>query len=53
MLKLAPVFLVLTVILGVYSVTAPGILPKVLLFSTAMLLFLSLLGKKNMSHSSK
>jgi hypothetical protein len=51
MLKLAPVFLVLTVILGVYSVSATGVMPKILLFSTIMLLFLSLLGKKNVSHS--
>jgi hypothetical protein len=49
MIKLAPVFLVLAVVLGIYSLSATSVLPKILLFSTSLLLFLSLLGKKRMA----
>jgi uncharacterized membrane protein YtjA (UPF0391 family) len=49
MLKLAPIFLIATIVLGVYSLSATAVLPKILLFSSSMLLFLSLLGKKRMA----
>ncbi|MBS1598510.1 MAG: hypothetical protein JST75_09820 [Bacteroidetes bacterium] len=45
MLKLAPLFLVIVVALGVYCLTATSVLPKIMLFTASMLLFLSLLGK--------
>jgi hypothetical protein len=47
MLKLAPVFLILSVVFAVYSLLAAAVLPKAILFCCVMLLFLSLLGKKN------
>jgi uncharacterized membrane protein YtjA (UPF0391 family) len=49
MLKLAPVFLILAVASGVYSLTANAVLPQVLFFTTSMLLFLSLLGKRRVA----
>jgi len=49
MLKLAPVFLILTVVLGVYNLSATAVFPKVLLFASVTMLFLSLLGKRKMA----
>jgi hypothetical protein len=49
MLKLAPVFFILAIVLGVYSLTATSVVPKVLLFTASMLLFISLLGKKRVA----
>jgi hypothetical protein len=49
MLKLAPVFFILAIVLGVYSLTATSVVPKVLLFTVSMLLFISLLGKKRIA----
>ncbi len=49
MLKLAPVFLISTIVLGVFSMTSISVLPKIFLFTSVMLLFLSLLGKKRMA----
>jgi hypothetical protein len=46
MLKLAPLFLILTVVLGIYTLSATAVMPKVFLFSSVMLLFISLLGRK-------
>jgi hypothetical protein len=49
MLKLAPVFLVLAIIFGIYSVSSVSVFPKVITFVSVVLLFLSLLGKKRMA----
>ena len=49
MLKLAPVFLISTIVLGVFSMTSISVLPKIFLFTSVMLLFLSLLGKKRIA----
>jgi len=46
MLKLAPLFLILTIVLAIYSVSATAVMPKIFLFSSAMVLFISLLGRK-------
>ncbi|HXB44002.1 MAG TPA: hypothetical protein VNV85_08090 [Puia sp.] len=46
MLKLAPLFFILAVVFGIYSLSATAVMPKVFLFSSVMVLFLSLLGKK-------
>jgi hypothetical protein len=50
MLKLAPIFLILTVILGVYSLSATAVLPKIFFFVSGMMLFLSLLGTPSKRH---
>jgi hypothetical protein len=49
MLKLAPVFLVLTIGFSVYTMTSAALLPKMLLFSSVVLLCISLLGKKRIA----
>jgi hypothetical protein len=49
MLKLAPLFLILAVVLGIYSLSATSVLPKIFFFLTTMVLFLSLLGRKRAS----
>ncbi len=46
MLKLAPLFLILAVVFGLYALSATAVMPKVLFFSSVVVLFLSLLGKK-------
>jgi len=46
MLKLAPVFLILSVVLGVLCLTATSVLLKIFFFLAVMVLFLSLLGTK-------
>jgi len=42
--------LILTIILGIYSLSATTVMPKVFLFSSVVLLFLSLLGKRKIAH---
>jgi len=49
MLKLAPVFLVLAIIFGIYSISSTAVFPKVITFISVVLLFLSLLSKKRMA----
>ena len=39
--------MILSVVFAVYSLLAAAVLPKAILFCCVMLLFLSLLGKKN------
>jgi len=49
MLKLAPLFLIIAIALGILSFYSTGVLPKILFFSSVMVLFLSLLSKKRLA----
>jgi hypothetical protein len=46
MLKLAPLFLIAAIAFGVYSLYSTDVFPKILFFSSTMVLFISLLGRK-------
>ena len=49
MLKLFPVFLVIAIVSGIFSLSATTVLPKVLFFLSTMMLFIALLDKKRMA----
>ncbi|HLX91886.1 MAG TPA: hypothetical protein VKR32_09395 [Puia sp.] len=49
MLKFAPLFLIIAIAAGVYSLYSSAVLPKILFFSVLMVLFVSLLGRKRLA----
>ena len=49
MLKLFPVFLVIAIVSGIFSLSATTVLPKVVFFASTMLLILAQLEKKRMA----
>jgi len=49
MLKFAPLFLIAAIAFGIYSLYSTDVFPKILFFSTTLVLFLSLLGRKRLA----
>ena len=49
MLKLFPVFLVIAIVSGIFSLSATTVLPKVLFFASTILLVLAQLEKKRLA----
>jgi hypothetical protein len=49
MLRLFPVFLIIAIISGVFSLSATTVLPKVLFFASTMMFILALIEKKRVA----
>jgi hypothetical protein len=49
MIKWSLAILALTVVLGIYSLNATAVFPKILFFSSVVVLYLSLLGKRKVA----
>ena len=49
MLKLFPLFLVIAIVSGIFSLSATTVLPKVLFFASTILLVLAQLEKKRLA----